>query len=107
MDLNNDDEGMVARDLLYMTMASDKPYREEEENSSDQEDDINRDDNDDDGMEENEEENHDDQTVEELARELMVACKIGNLEQVKKCIETKRVDINMHDPKSIYGVCVL
>ena len=40
----------------------------------------------------------------ELLRSLMTACRIGDVNEVKRCISTNRVDINQHDPKSIYGV---
>ncbi|KAL9652990.1 hypothetical protein ABK040_015505 [Willaertia magna] len=36
---------------------------------------------------------------------LMNACKFGDLETVKKCLLNKLININQHDPKSIYGVC--
>ena len=40
----------------------------------------------------------------QLLRSLMAACRIGDLKEVKRCVNTNRVNINQHDPKSIYGV---
>lgn len=45
------------------------------------------------------------QTDMDIVLSLMMACRSGDLEEVKRCVSTGRVDINEHDPKSIYGVC--
>ncbi|KAG2388306.1 hypothetical protein C9374_000470 [Naegleria lovaniensis] len=43
------------------------------------------------------------QTDMDILLSLMMACRSGDLEEVKRCVSTGRVDFNAHDPKSIYG----
>ena len=44
--------------------------------------------------------------TQQLFRSLMMACKMGDLEQVKQCVGMKCLDLNQHDPRSIYGVSI-